>query len=159
MNAACSSQNACSRVSLEKSRFGPAEENARNVFFITGERQMRACIASTIRLVCDSKHNFSARVMRRGLLLRSDRFGRRQNLRHDWLDLSRVDQSRDLCEIVRIRMNGETSPAKPACLELDRVGTREQRHDDAAYLNDSIRTGDRLFAHGIEHGVPVLLNI
>src|SRR6266542_272766 len=31
----CSAQRGCSRVSLEKSRFGPAEEIARNVPFMT----------------------------------------------------------------------------------------------------------------------------
>src|SRR5260370_15683494 len=98
MNGGWWSQNGCSRVSLEKSRFGPAEENARNVFFITGDLQIGACIASTIRLICNPKHNFSARVVRRGLLLCRDCFTQRQDFRHDWLDLSRIDQVRDLCE-------------------------------------------------------------
>ena len=39
------------------------------------------------RIVWNSKHNFSSSMMRRGLLLRGDRFPQRQNLRHDWLDL------------------------------------------------------------------------
>src|SRR6267143_3058901 len=116
MNAACSSQSACSRVSFEKSRFGPAEEIARNVFIITGKLQMRACIASTAGLVCNSKHNFSARMMRRGLLLCRDCFAERQNLCHDWLDLSSVDQLRDLCEVCCIRMNGNASATNPAFL-------------------------------------------
>src|SRR4029077_6227887 len=39
MNAAGSSQKGCSRVPMEKSRLGPAEEIARNTFFMTGELQ------------------------------------------------------------------------------------------------------------------------
>src|ERR1700730_4251260 len=110
MNAACSSQNAWSRVSFEKSRRVPADEIARNVFFITDELR-NSRFASTLRLVCNSQHNFSARVVRRSLLLCRDCFTQRQDFRHDWLDLSRVDQLRDLCEIFRIRMNGDTSAA------------------------------------------------
>jgi hypothetical protein len=37
MNAACSSQKGCSRVPFDGSRLGPAEDNARKVFFITSE--------------------------------------------------------------------------------------------------------------------------
>src|SRR5438094_4147254 len=37
MNFACSSEKGCSRVPFDKSRFGPAAEIARNVFFITGK--------------------------------------------------------------------------------------------------------------------------
>src|SRR5204863_8555175 len=43
MNFACSSQKGCSRVALEKSRLGPAEEIARNVFFMMDELQTAAC--------------------------------------------------------------------------------------------------------------------
>jgi hypothetical protein len=39
INSACSSQNGCSRVPFDKSRFGPAEEIITNVFFITGKPQ------------------------------------------------------------------------------------------------------------------------
>jgi hypothetical protein len=39
INSACSSQNGCSRVPFDKSRFGPADEIITNVFFITGEPQ------------------------------------------------------------------------------------------------------------------------
>src|SRR5438067_13712635 len=42
MNFACSSQKGCSRVALEKSRLGPAEEIARNVFFMMDELQTPA---------------------------------------------------------------------------------------------------------------------
>src|SRR5438093_13271874 len=42
MNFACSSQKGCSRVPLEKSRLGPAEEIARNVFFMPNELQTSA---------------------------------------------------------------------------------------------------------------------
>ena len=45
--------------------------------------------------------------MRRGLLLRRDRFSQRKNLRHDWLDLPGIDQLRNLSEIVGIRMSGD----------------------------------------------------
>jgi hypothetical protein len=44
-------------------------------------------------------------MMRRSLLLRCNCFAQRQNLRHDWLDLPRIDQVCDLCEIVGVRMN------------------------------------------------------
>src|SRR5437588_408112 len=37
INSACSSQNGCSRVVFDKSRFGPAEEITTNVFFIIGK--------------------------------------------------------------------------------------------------------------------------
>src|SRR6266487_1912968 len=123
------------------------------------ELQMRACIASTFRLVCNSKHNFSARVMRRGLLLCRDCFAERQNLRDDWLDLSGVDQLRDLCEIFCIRMNGDTSAANPAFLELDPIWKGDQRHDNATFLHHVVRTGERFFADRIEHGVHIFYNI
>jgi len=38
-------------VSFEKSRFGPAEENARNVFFITGQLEMRALRVNRARAI------------------------------------------------------------------------------------------------------------
>src|SRR6266702_1807303 len=39
INSACSSQKGCSRVPFDKSRFGPAEEIATNVFFTIGKPQ------------------------------------------------------------------------------------------------------------------------
>src|SRR5947199_10565038 len=60
MNFACSSQKGCSRVPLEKSRLGPAEEIARNVFFMTNELQTSA------RGV-----NFSARLRSEAQLFRA----------------------------------------------------------------------------------------
>src|SRR5437660_11090472 len=39
INSACSVQNGCSRVPFDKSRFGPAEEIATNVFYITAKPQ------------------------------------------------------------------------------------------------------------------------
>ena len=43
---------------------------------------------SAFRLVGDSQHNFSARVMRRRLLLRLYRITQRKNFRHDWFNFS-----------------------------------------------------------------------
>src|SRR5215470_1542994 len=101
MNFACSFQKSCSRVPLEKSRLGPAEEIARKTFFMTSKLQ--TCdVASTFRLVCDPQHNFPASVMCCCLLLRCDRFAQGQNLRHRWLDLSGIDQLRDLCQVFSI---------------------------------------------------------
>src|SRR5215469_427681 len=42
MNFACSSQKACSRVSFDGSRLGPAEEIATNAFFIAKTSDVRA---------------------------------------------------------------------------------------------------------------------
>ena len=64
--------------------------------------------ASTFRLVCDSQHNFSARVMSRGLLLRLYRITQWNNFGHDWFDFPFIDQLRDLREIVGIGMSGNT---------------------------------------------------
>src|SRR5206468_12845358 len=77
------------------------------------------------RLFCNSKHDFSARVMRRGLLLRGDRFTQRQNLRHDWLDFSRVDQARNLREVCCIRMNRDCRTMNTPLLELGPIGERD----------------------------------
>ena len=46
--------------------------------------------------------------MSRGLLLRFYRITQRKNFRHDWFDFPRVDQLRDLSEIVGIGMSGDT---------------------------------------------------
>src|SRR6266550_4651947 len=55
-------------------------------------------------------------MVRRGLLLRRDTFTQRQNLCHDRLDLSRVDQMRDLGEVFGIRVNGDScSTSTSAC--------------------------------------------
>ena len=116
MNFACSSQKGCSRVPFEKSRFGPAEEIATNSIFHDRRTSNARSVASTFRLVCDPEHNFSARMMRRGLLLGCDRFTQRENLRHDWFDLSSVDQLRDLCQVFGIGMNGDTRSANPCFL-------------------------------------------
>ena len=88
----------------------------------------------TLRLICNPQHNLSAGMMRRGLSLRRDRFTQRQNLRHDRLDLSRVDQARNLGEIFGIRMNGDGCCMNAAVPELGRIGARDQRHDDSAFL-------------------------
>src|SRR5881398_3194154 len=113
MNFACSSQKGCSRVALEKSRLGPAEEIARNVFFMmTNFKRPRA--ASSFRLVCNPEHNFSASMMGRSLLLGCDCFTQRQNLRHDWFDLSGVDQLGDLSQVFRIGMNRDTRAVNAA---------------------------------------------
>src|ERR1700746_743951 len=92
-------------------------------------------LALTIRISCDPQQNFSARVVRGGLLLRRDRFTQWKNLRHDWLDLSGVDQRRDLCEVSSIRVNGDGRSMNGVFLELDTIGERNQRHDDPAHLN------------------------
>src|SRR5438874_4316919 len=81
---------------------------------------------STFRLVCDPQYNFSACVMRRGLLLRLDRIIQRQNLRNNWLDFSCINQLGNLSEIGRIRVNGDTRAANSVFLKLDRIGTRYQ---------------------------------
>src|SRR6266852_9659198 len=47
INSACSSQKGCSRVPFDKSRFGPAEEIATNVFFITGQTSSVCASRST----------------------------------------------------------------------------------------------------------------
>src|SRR5258705_8263523 len=125
MNFACSSQKGCSRVPSEKSRLGPAEEIARNIFFITGELQMSR-VASTIRLVGNPEYNFSARMMRRGLSLRRDRFAQRQHLGHTRLDFPLVDQVGNLCEIIGIGMTGDTRAANSMFLKLGRIRSRDQ---------------------------------
>src|SRR5439155_4008055 len=75
-----------------------------------------ALLASTFRLVCNLEHNFPAGVVCRSLLLRRDGFTERQDLRHDWLDFSGVDQLSDLGKIRRIRMSGDTRAMNPAFL-------------------------------------------
>src|ERR1700746_299783 len=95
----------------------PAKKLPGTYFSSCNELQMRACIASTFWLVCNSKHNFSARVVCGGLLLCRDCFAERQNLRHDWLDLSGVDQLRNLFEVFGIGMGGNARSANAAFLE------------------------------------------
>ena len=64
--------------------------------------------------------------MRRGLLLRLDRVTQWQNLRHNWLDFSCINQLGNLSEIGCIRVNGDTRAANSVFLKLDRIGTRYQ---------------------------------
>src|SRR5437667_5273022 len=90
-----------------------------------------------------------------GLLLRGDRFAQGQNLCHDWLDLSRVDQARNLREVCCIRMNRDCRTVNTPLLELGPIGERDQTHDNAAFLHCAIRTGERFFSYGIEHGVHI----
>ena len=71
----------------------------------------------SFRLVCNPQHNFSARVMSRGLLLRLYRISQRKNFCHDWFDFPSIDQLRDLCEIFGIRMRGNTRAADSMFLE------------------------------------------
>src|SRR5438477_12506333 len=71
-------------------------------------------------------------MMGRSLLLGCDRFTQRQNLRHDWFDLSGVDQLADLSQICRIGMNRDTRAANAALLDYSGVGAREERNDEAA---------------------------
>ena len=61
--------------------------------------------------------------MSRGLLLRLYRITQRKNFRHDWFDFPRVDQLRDLSEIVGIGMRGDTRATDSMFLEArqDRV--------------------------------------
>jgi hypothetical protein len=47
------------------------------MYFSLPANLKRPWIASTLRLVRNPKHNFPARVMSRGLLLRRDRFTQR----------------------------------------------------------------------------------
>ena len=82
--------------------------------------------ASTFRLACDSQHNFSARVMGRGLLLRLYRISQRKNFRHDWFEFPRIDQLSDLSEIVGIGMNRDTRAANSMFLKLGRIRSRDQ---------------------------------
>src|SRR5205823_3176517 len=115
----------CSRVPFDRSRFGPTEENARNFMsFISTSGSEASRRASTFWIIRNSKHDFSARVVRRGLLFCADSFIERQNLRHDRFDLPRVDELRDLCEVCRIRMSGDACSMNPAFLELVRIGAR-----------------------------------
>src|SRR5438270_5883301 len=114
------------------------------------------CRASTFWIIRNSKHDFPARVVRGGLLLCADSFIERQNLRHDGFDLSRVDELRDLCEVCRIRMNRDVCSMNPAFLELVRIGARYQRHNDAAFLHDAVRTSERFLSDWIEHCVQIL---
>ena len=97
--------------------------------------------------------------MCRGLLLGRNRFAQRQNLRHDWFDFPRVDQLRDLCQVFRIRMGGDTRSVNPMFLELDWIRTRNQRHDNAAFLHHAVRTRECFLADRIEHGVHILGDI
>lgn len=121
---------------------------------------LEPCVLTlAFRVICNSKHDFPTRVMRRGLLLRRDGFSQRQNLCHDWLDFSRVDQVRDLREVCCIRVNGDRCSMNPAFLELGPIGKRDQTHDNTAFLNYAIRTGERFFSYGIEHGVHLLRDV
>jgi len=79
----------------------------------------------TFRLFCNSKHNFPARMMCRGLLLCRDRFAQGQNLCHGWLDLSRIDQMRNLREICCIRMSRDCCSVNTPLLELGPIGERD----------------------------------
>ena len=97
--------------------------------------------------------------MRGCLLLRLDRLAQRQNLRDDRLHLSCVDQARDLGEVFGIGMNGDGRSTNFAFPELDRVGARHQRHDNAALFYHAVRACERLFAHRIEHGVHIFGNL
>ena len=92
-------------------------------------------------------------------MLRRDRFAQRPNLRHDRLDLSRVDQVRDLGEVFGIRVNGNCRSTNPAFLKLDPVGSRHQRHHNAAFLHHIVRACERFFAHRIEHRIHVFGNL
>ena len=65
--------------------------------------------------------------MCRSLLLSRNRFAHRENLRHHWFDFPSVDQLRDLCQVFRIRMRGDTRSVNLMFLELDRVRTRNQQ--------------------------------
>src|SRR5205814_8025285 len=96
--------------------------------------------ASSFWLVCNPEYNVSASMMGRRLLLGCDRFTQRQNLRHDWFDLSGVDQLGDLSQIFRIGMNRDTRAANAALLDFSRVGARDERHDDAAFLHHTVGT-------------------
>ena len=93
--------------------------------------------------------------MGRGLLLRLYRISQRKNFRHDWFDFPRVDQLRDLSEIVGIGMSGDSRAADSMFLKLGRVRSRDKRHHNAAFLYHSIRPRECFFAHWIEHGVHI----
>jgi hypothetical protein len=73
------------------------------MYFSLPANLKRPRVASTFRLVCDPEHNFSARMMRRSLSLRRDRFTQRENLRHDWLDFPLLDQVGNLRKVVGVR--------------------------------------------------------
>jgi hypothetical protein len=77
-------------------------------------------------------------VVRLGLSLRCDRFTQRQNLCHDWLNLARVDQVRDLAQIFGIRTNPNGCSANPTLLELGGIGARDQMQDDATFFHHAI---------------------
>src|SRR5436190_1823615 len=96
------------------------------MYFSSEANLKRPRVASTFRVICNPEHELSAGMMGCGLLLRRDCFTQRQNLRHDWLDLSRVDQVRDLGEVFGIRVNGNCRSTNPAFLKLDPVGSRHQ---------------------------------
>ena len=56
-------------------------------------------------------------------------------------------------------MGGDTRSANPTFFELDWIGTRDQRHDNAALLHHAVRTRECFLAHRIEHGVHILGDI
>ena len=62
---------------------------------------------------------------------------------------------RDLRQICCIRMNRDRRSANAVFLELSPIGKCDQRHHDAAFFNDAIRTGECFFAHWIEHSIDI----
>src|ERR1700724_1184390 len=109
-----------------------------------------------LRLVGDFEHNLSARVMRRGLLLRLHCFGKWQHLRDDRLDLFLFDQLADLRELARVGLDRDRRSADPVFVELRLLGLRDQRCDDSALPHYPVRTRERVLPNRVEHHVDIL---
>src|SRR5712691_12982727 len=114
------------RVCTSTSLYWDRPKKLPGMYFSLQPNLKRPRVASTFRVIPDPKHNLSARMMRRCLSLRRDRFTQRENLRHDRFDLSRVDQLGDLCEVCCIRVNRNCRSMNSAFREFRPIGKRDQ---------------------------------
>src|SRR5262245_57342548 len=52
-------------------------------------------------------------------------------------------------------MRGDTRATDSMFLKLSRIGSRDQRHHNAAFLYHAIRTRERVFAYWVEYHVHI----
>src|SRR3954447_2257812 len=67
----------------------------------------------------------------------------------------RVDQARDLDELVAVGLDHEVHTPNPALAERCLVELRNEAHDDTALAYHSVGAGQRIAADGIEHDVYI----
>ena len=118
-------------------------------------RPTRPPLELILWLIGDPQHNFSAGVMRLGLLFGRDRFVQWPNLRDDGFNFSCIDQLCDLRKIFGIWFDRDPDRANLVLLEFFRIWPTYQFQNDTALVHYSVRSGKCVFPHRIQHAIDV----